>query len=149
MTCTFVNAEIPPQPGSITIIHDAQPDSPQAFEFTGDLGDFTLDDDGGGPNSQTFTGVLPGTYAVIELIPEDWTLTAITCVDPDGETTVDLAAATAFIDLDEAEDLTCTFRNAFQALIASIPVLSEWMALFLAALLGGAAIRTMRHGKRA
>ncbi len=148
MACTFVNAEIPPQPGSITVILEAQPDNPQVFDFTGDLGTFALDDHGVGANSQAFTGLMPGTYAVTELIPEDWTLTAVTCVDPDGGTTVDLTSATAFIDLDETEDFTCTFVNAFQAPIVSIPALSGWMALFPAALLGGAALLTMRRGKK-
>lgn len=36
-------------PGTITIVKDAQPDSAQAFNFTGDLGNFSLTDDGGVP----------------------------------------------------------------------------------------------------
>ena len=41
VTCTFTNT----QRGSITIVKDAVPDHPQDFTFSGDLGDFTLDDD--------------------------------------------------------------------------------------------------------
>ena len=97
--------------GSITIVKEAKPKRPKEFEFSGDLGDFSLNDDGEGENFVTFTDVAPGTYDVTELVPSDWSLKDIECVDPDGETTVNDKKATASIDLDAGEEVTCTFMN--------------------------------------
>ncbi|MBW2146107.1 MAG: hypothetical protein JRI22_03690, partial [Deltaproteobacteria bacterium] len=53
-------------PGSITIVKDAVPDHSQLFEFTSDLGNFPLDDDGVGDNSITFAiwAIFPSTMTV-------------------------------------------------------------------------------------
>ncbi len=102
-------------PGSITIIKDAVPDDAQDFSFTGSLGNFSLDDDADGtlPNSTTFTSLTPNGWPVTESsIPATWSLTSIVCVDPDGGTTVNLGTATANIDLDSGENVTCTFTNS-------------------------------------
>src|SRR4030095_8351208 len=73
--------------GSITIVKDAEPNSAQAFGFTGDLGNFDLADDGGG-NSTTFTDLAPGPYDVAETVPADWTLGSIVCGDPAAGRTI-------------------------------------------------------------
>jgi uncharacterized repeat protein (TIGR01451 family) len=73
-------------PGTIQIIKSANPQSSQAFAFTGSgpLGDFTLVDDGvdASTSSRTFNDLAPGTYTVSEALPDNWGLTSITCSDP-------------------------------------------------------------------
>lgn len=107
VTCTFTNQ----QQGTITIAKNAKPKHSQSFLFTSDLGRFFLDDDGVGSNAITFSNLPPDGYEVSETVPQDWHLRSITCVDPDGGTTVDLGTATASIDLDPGEDITCTFED--------------------------------------
>jgi hypothetical protein len=98
-------------PGSISIVKQADPEGDQSFEFGGDLGDFSLTDDGTEANTTTFEDVEPGTYAISETIPSNWGLTDIECIDPTGGTSTDLGTATAFIDLASSEVVTCTFAN--------------------------------------
>ncbi|TAK02023.1 MAG: hypothetical protein EPO36_03545 [Chloroflexota bacterium] len=102
--------------GSVTIVKDAIPDDAQDFTFGGDLGAFSLDDDANATlsNSITFNQVDPGSYDVSELnIPVNWELTGLTCDDGSSDTpsTVDLGTATATINVDPVEDVTCTFTN--------------------------------------
>jgi hypothetical protein len=115
VTCTFTNTKQTPGTGTITIIKDAIPDSPQDFEFSRSFGtNFSLDDDADPTlsNKATFTDLAPGTYTVTELgPPTGWQFTDLVCADPDGGTTVDLATRTANIDLDAGETVTCTFTN--------------------------------------
>ena len=75
VVCTFTNTEIPPEPGSITIIKETDPDGGTGFQFTGDLGDFDLDDD----ESVTFSDLVPGEYDVIEIVPDGWELVDVSC----------------------------------------------------------------------
>ncbi len=98
--------------GTVTIFKDAVPDSPQDFGFIGDLGNFSLDDDTDLTLSNSRASFrIPGIYKVTETVPSGWVLTNIACVDPDGGTTTNLAAATATIDVDAGEMITCTFTN--------------------------------------
>ena len=100
--CTFRNRIVP---GTIEIEKRASPQSGQAFSFTGSapIGNFTLTDDGAkGPSFRTFSGLAPGTYAVTELVPDDWELTGIVCSDPavaisGSQVTITLAAAGAVV----------------------------------------------------
>jgi len=119
LSCTFLNTK----KGTVTIIKDALPDDAQDFSFSGDLGDFTLDDDANAtlPNSVTFSGLTPGAYNVSEAsIPAGWDLASIVCNDPDGGTTTDLGTATASIDLDADEGIVCTFTNVKQGSITIV-----------------------------
>ena len=79
VTCTFTNT----QRSTIVIVKDAVPDGPQDFSFTGDLGDFTLDDDPADDTlSNTFTSaLLPAndTYVVTETVVDGWDLTGLVC----------------------------------------------------------------------
>lgn len=111
--------------GILTIVKDASPDNAQDFTFSGTapIGNFSLDDDGDGtlPNSQSFTlsgAIAPvGTnYSVTETsIPAGWDLTAIVCDDTgDASTTTNLGTATATVNLDEGDIVTCTFTNTQQ-----------------------------------
>jgi hypothetical protein len=112
IACTFHDGELPPAgQGTITIVKDAVPDGPQSFSFTGDLGPFALADSSPTDKSITFTGLALGSYDVTETVPAGWDLAGIVCVDPDSGTTVDVGTATASIDLDDQEVVTCTFTD--------------------------------------
>lgn len=99
--------------GTINIVKDTVPDGGQDFEYTTTGGlapaTFSLDDDADGTlsNTQTFT-VAAGSYTVSETAVASYT-TSLNCVDPDNGTTT--ADATATIDLDPGETITCTFTN--------------------------------------
>ncbi len=105
ITCVFTNTAT----NSITIIKEAIPEGTQSFAFTGNLGNFSLVDDGNPSNNSQSFSVSPGTYVVTETAVTDWNLTGLSCNDPDGGSTT--AGSTATIDLDVAENITCTFTN--------------------------------------
>jgi len=54
----------------------------------------------------------PGSYSIRELqnVPFFY-LSDISCNDPDGGTSTSVSNATAVIDLDAGENITCTFTN--------------------------------------
>jgi hypothetical protein len=110
--CTFTNTK----QGSLRIVKDAIPDHPQDFTFARSPGpSFSLDDDPISPlsNERIFTDLDPRTYTVTETnIPVGWELTELTCSDPDGGSATDVVAATATVDLDPGELVTCTFVNS-------------------------------------
>ena len=102
-------------PGSITIIKEANPESSQEFDFIADSalndGNFTLVDDGTSANTIVFEDLIDfRNYDVTEDVPPSWILTSIVCDDPDEGTTT--SGVTATIDLDEGENVVCTFYNA-------------------------------------
>ena len=102
----------PPTTGDIVIVKDATPADNTPFDFTetipGANSGFTLTDPT--DNTETFDDVASGTYTVTETGEADWTLDSIVCVDPDNGSTT--AGATANIDLDAGETVTCTFNNS-------------------------------------
>jgi uncharacterized repeat protein (TIGR01451 family) len=110
-TASFAN--VPVEKGSITIVKDAQPDDPQDFGFTGDLGSFSLDDDADVtlPNSSSFGDLEAGSYAVTENATTGWTLADITCNTGEGQSTATRDGNAITISLAEGEDVTCTFTN--------------------------------------
>ena len=114
VTCTFVNTA----QGSVTIVKETDPVDAggQLFEFAGDLGAFSLT--GGG--TTTISNLAPGSYTVAEGEVAGWDLSQLTCVDPDGGTTVDLAAGTAILDVDPGEEVTCTFVNTAQGSVTIV-----------------------------
>ena len=99
--------------GKIVIEKVTDPDPDQTdtdFAFDGDdpgdLLDQTI------KNGESYERLLEaGTYNVTEIVPSGWELTDITCVDPSGGTTDSEATATASIDLEAGETVTCTFTN--------------------------------------
>ncbi len=124
---TSNTVNVTPAYGSITISKDALPDDPQDFSFTGSGpngfdfgGGFSLDDDADGtlPSTATFNTLVPGTYSATEGAQTGWSLTGLTCVDPDNGSSTDLGTSTATVDLDADENITCTFTNT--QLVASI-----------------------------
>jgi hypothetical protein len=92
----------------------------QKFRGT-DLSGFSLDDavpdDGDGiGSSRTFNNLLPGTYTVTEGMVAGWTLSNLSCLDSyAGGTHSTVSGATATINLDPGETVTCTFTNAIPA----------------------------------
>lgn len=118
VTCTFTNTKR----GDITIVKDAQPNDLIDFSFSGGLGSFLLDDDQGvfGENntlfnSKTFSNKTPGSYTVIETLPNSfWKFEGATCVNTVGGTpytNVSNVANGITITLDPGADVTCTFVN--------------------------------------
>ncbi len=111
VTCTFFNA----QRGTITIIKDARPDSAQDFGFTGDLGSFTLDDDGdasnGTSNMASFQNLVAGSYSVSETGVEGWDLTNLEC-ETTGGASAEIDGATADLNLTDGGSITCVFTNS-------------------------------------
>ncbi len=98
--------------GSITIVKNAVPNSTQDFGFSGDLGAFTLDDDGNNNNAFSNTVVFNDlgidTYVVTENVTAGWLVNSITCSD--GSAT-SVTTRSAVIQLAGGEDVTCTFVN--------------------------------------
>ncbi|MFC1701483.1 beta strand repeat-containing protein [Pseudomonadota bacterium] len=112
LTCTFTNSPL----GSTTIIKNTV-GGDDIFDFVGDdpIGIFDLDTTPSrGTASADFTNILPaGTYDVVETLPPaGWELTAVDCVDDQTDNSSgDLGSATATIDVDLGETVTCTFVN--------------------------------------
>ena len=104
-TCAFTNVE-EEETGSITFIKDTNPETNDIFfDFDGDFGDFDLEDD----DSITFDDLDEDTYTVTENEATGWNLVEIDCGDADYS--VSLNTETVEIDLNEGEDVTCTFVN--------------------------------------
>ena len=78
-------------PGSITVIKRADPDTSLEFPFAFADEPFTLTDGA----SRTFDSLAPGDYTVLENASDGWDLTGITCDDPTGTAAVDLTAGNA------------------------------------------------------
>ena len=89
--------------GRITIVKDTDPDGGAGFNFSGDLGSFTLNDD----QSETFykSG---GWYNVTESVPSGWDLDSVACTGGDYETITNGVK----VHLEsEGQHITCTFTN--------------------------------------
>ena len=103
--CTFTN-----EPAAVIVIMvdtgDVEATDVFPFVATGGLGNFAVDTES---QSMASIAAAPGSYVVTETVPAAWRLTAISCDDPDDETTSSDTAAT--VDLDDGEIVTCTFTN--------------------------------------
>jgi len=95
-------------PGSITIVKKVSGTGDGAFAFDGDLGAFTLTTVDGSA-AHMFPGLAPGTYQVVEALPDGWKLVSVAC-NPAPDATI--AGSSATISLVEAGAVTCTFTNA-------------------------------------
>lgn len=126
--CTFTNRRTaPPRGGQITIIKDAIPADGTDFQFFGSGGapDFVLDDadpDDGDLFTDTETSgpdTPPGLYGIFELVPPGWVVRSIRCVSnlPENDNfdiSINPMGGGVDIDLDEGEEVTCTFTNELQ-----------------------------------
>lgn len=100
------------QSSSITIQLDVRPDGPTDFQFSGALGDFTLDDTAADDGdlygrSRTFP-VPPGLYTVEEQVPAGWIVTDSRCDAPAGVQTTSLGSELS-VTVDGGTSVTCTF----------------------------------------
>ena len=95
--------------GSITICKATNPETTGvSFDFSGDLGDFALEDD----RCENFADLELGQYSVTENEPSGWTLTDIECVGtPSENVAIDLGNETVTIDLKSDQDVVCSFIN--------------------------------------
>ena len=106
--CVFTVARSSPL-ATLTIRHEATPADDQDFAYTGDLGPFLLR----APSAPQATfNLAPGVYRVHELLHPLWALGDIACQgDADSGTAILREEATAAIDLDAGESVTCVFRH--------------------------------------
>lgn len=130
VSCVITNAfQAPLRTGSITIVKDAVPDTDRDFAYTvtgNGLSIFWLDDDADAtlPNSQTFSGLVPGLYTVTEVPAGGWTA-SVTCLPsgspggwPDANNN-----RQANIQLVAGAHVTCTFVNTQDAVVPPAPAL--------------------------
>ncbi len=114
VTCTYTNTR---QVGTIEIEKQTDPAGGTGFGFSGsDLpgtgnDTFSLDDDG----LKTISDTPTGTYHVSEDAKDGWSLTDITCIDPDGGSTDSGSVAT--IDVDAGETVHCTYTDTEDATV--------------------------------
>ena len=106
---------------SITIVNSANRVSSTDFNFTGDLGSFSLDYDADMelPSQIIFSNLPPGIYEVKESLPPYWIIEKISCSDGSF---IFLESATVSIELDSGEDVSCTFTNQFPE---EVPIFSD------------------------
>jgi hypothetical protein len=134
VTCVFINTELGAMEGTITILKQATPsDTGQSFEFTGDLGTFSL------MHGEFVVETRPpGTYAVSEAVPDGWQLDSATCSD---------GSPVSAIVLEAGENVTCTFTNSIREALR-IPIFSQggMMLIILMMMLMAAAF--LRHANR-
>ena len=91
------------QAASITISKITNPTGGTGFNFSGDLGTFSLNDG----QQQPFPGLPSGDYDVTEVVPGDWVLAGVVCTGG-GYT---LIAGGVTVNLDPGENISCTFTN--------------------------------------
>ena len=105
--CVFTVGRASPL-ATLTIRHEATPADDQSFAYTGDLGPFLLR----APSAPQATfNLAPGVYHVHELLHPLWALGDVACQgDADDGTVIAREEATAAIDLDAGENVTCVFR---------------------------------------
>jgi hypothetical protein len=120
VVCTFTNhyqaPDVPPvvgPSGSITIVKavtGTSTPSTWSFSFSGLIGLSVLTES----NSSFSTGATTtGSYVVTEgTLPANWTNESVIC---SGDADVATTSTSATIDLDDTEDVTCTFTNHYQA----------------------------------
>jgi uncharacterized repeat protein (TIGR01451 family) len=96
------------EPGQIAIIKNTV-GGDGSFDFSGDLGNFTIATSGGSGNDLS-TNLSPGSYTVSESVTAGWSLTSISCVSDSGSST-SVSESSATIDLGSGGDVTCTFTN--------------------------------------
>jgi hypothetical protein len=95
--------------GSLVVRLSADPSPPGVdWSYSVDGQAFQLGRSG---SERTLSGLADGTYALVESTQagQPRTLTALSCVDPSGNSTVALTAVSATVVIDSGETVTCTF----------------------------------------
>ena len=135
VTCVFINTEENVEDGTITILKRATPtDTGQLFNFTGDLGNFSL------MHGEFIVEPRPpGTYAVSETVPAGWQLDGATCDD---------GSPVNAIELEAGENVTCTFFNSTGATAFSVPIFSQGGTVFIILMMMLLASAFLRHCKQ-
>lgn len=124
ITCTFGHARASSGAGTITIVQTANAADGTTFPFTGSLGDFSLNPPANA--ARTFTELRPGGYTVRQLTPAGWVVDGLSCAgDADNGTALLPDEATALIDLDEDENITCTFAATRPSQTGAITIIHE------------------------
>jgi len=99
--------------GMVVMREDAAPDSSFDYHFSGDLGSFVLDDDGGSDathsNEITFNDVPSGVYTITKPQNLPWVFGGVTC-DGVGVQTDSLGTLTIYVH--PTETVTCTWLDA-------------------------------------
>ena len=105
--CTFTNRK----QSSITV-NKTTVGGDGTFPFSGSSGiaPFSIATNGGA-SQRVISGLAAGTYTVTEVVPAGWNLTALTCTDPSGDSTIDLATGTATINLASGESVVCNYTD--------------------------------------
>ncbi|WP_300554101.1 Ig-like domain-containing protein [Maricaulis sp.] len=93
--------------GTVTIATSITGAADGTFDYTGDLGDFSITTVAQA-GSSIFSDLAEGSYAVVLDDFGDFTLDAIMCTG--GSTTVDTGTGTANITLSPADSVTCDFE---------------------------------------
>ncbi|MEE9534891.1 MAG: hypothetical protein V3W06_10735, partial [Acidimicrobiia bacterium] len=134
VTCDFENTKR----GNIIVQKEVVSVHPDAgsvlFDFTSSYGShFSLaDGESNGPIE-----LVPGIYSVAEEAKTGWDLSSLSCADPDGGSST--SGATATVDLDPGETVTCTFENTQRGeiIIDKVTVPSDSTEVFYFYLTGG------------
>jgi hypothetical protein len=97
-------------PGNI-IVEKVAIGGDETFDYTGDLGDFSLATSSGYA-STTFSSIQPGIYDITELAEVGWTFNSIVIDDPSGGSSS--SDTTATVDLLAGETVTVTYTNEIE-----------------------------------
>ena len=118
VSCVFTNEKL----GRIEIVKSIRGESTGDFRFTvppslDPSGQFVLSPTvAAGSAKRVFENVVPGDYPVTELAPPaGFALLSITCTDPTGNTTTDVASRTASIRVAPGETVSCNYLNVTTA----------------------------------
>lgn len=110
ITCIYTNTAVE----SSIIIRKVAVGGNGTFNYTGDLGPFSIGT-AGGSGQQTFASVAAGSYTVTETAAATFNLTSLSCSgDSDNGSIVNLTSRQVTIDLDVGENIICTFTNTMQ-----------------------------------
>lgn len=94
--------------GSITIAQAVTGSVDGEFDFTGDLGAFSITTVGQA-GSELFSDLAEGDYSVVMAVEPDFTLDSISCVG--GSVVTDVSTGTATISLSPADAVVCTYTS--------------------------------------
>ena len=114
VVCTFANRKQTGTSGVNVVVNSGSRDARFGFVSTLPGGSTFNARTSGGSTTRSFANIAAGTYdiRVPDLAP-GWRLKSLTCRDPSGNSTVNVAAAKARVPLAAGETVTCTFGFFF------------------------------------